>query len=63
MFFSRRRRGEPDRWLWLKTSILCLAAGVWLAGVITEREAVTGAALGLMVVGLVLVLLTRVRDE
>lgn len=62
MFLSRRRRGEPDRWLWLKTSILFLAAGIWVAGVITKREAVTGIALGLLVVGLVLVLLTRPRD-
>lgn len=54
-----RRRGGYNRYTPWRVGLIFLAAGVWLAGVLTGRGLLTGAAIGLLLVGLLLGLLGR----
>lgn len=51
---SRRRRSGPDPFLAWKVGIFVLAAGMWIAGVIAGQAWLTGAALAVLLVGLLL---------
>ncbi len=50
----RERRTTPDRFLFWKVAIFFLTAGIWLAGVIAGRSWLTGAALVLLLFGVLL---------
>lgn len=62
MIFFRRDVG-PDRFTGLRVSLLFLAAGLWLAGVITETAWVTGLAILILVGALLLRIAGRLRDD
>jgi hypothetical protein len=53
MMFNRRD-GGAHRHTWLRVSIFFLAAGLWLAGVITGNTWLTGAAIGILAIGVLL---------
>lgn len=57
--FIRRDGGGRDRFTALRIALIFLAAGVWLGGVITGREIITGAAILILVVALVLQMVGR----
>ena len=60
---SPRRGGGSHRFLPLRIAIFFLAAGIWLAGVLTGRDEVTGIALGILVLGWILTLVARRSAE
>ncbi len=60
---KRTRRSTPDPFLFWKVAIFFLAAGVWVAGVITGRPWITGAAIVLLLAGLALRYAGREREE
>lgn len=53
MFLRRDGRGT-DRYAPVRIGLIFLAAGVWMAGVITGREWITGAAILILLVALAL---------
>lgn len=57
--FVRRGGGGRDRFTALRIALIFLAAGVWLGGVMTGRGSVTGAAIAILLVALVLQILGR----
>lgn len=57
----RSRGGEPDRFLGWKLGIFFFAAGVWVAGAATGSRTVTGAAIVILLGGLVLRVITSRR--
>lgn len=61
MFLRRDRRG-PGRYIRLRVGLLFAAAGTWLAGVLSGRASVTGAAILLLVVALLIGVVERRRE-
>jgi hypothetical protein len=61
MFPSRHRRGA-DRYTPVRIALIFLAAGVWLAGVITGSLWITGAAIVILLVALALQIAGRHRS-
>ncbi len=59
----RTRSRNPDPFLDWKVAIFFLAAGIWLAGVISNRIWMSGAAILLLLVGILLRFLSRRRNE
>jgi hypothetical protein len=59
VFARRDRRPDPPWVLALRVGLFFLAAGVWLAGVIIDDGRFTGAAITLLLLGLLLGLLPR----
>lgn len=57
--FLRRRGDGPDRFLAVRIALIFLAAGVWVGGVVTGRDAITGVAIGILLVALVLQIVGR----
>lgn len=57
--FIRRRGGDPDRYARIRIGLIFLAAGVWLGGLITGRESITGLAILILVAALVLQVIAR----
>lgn len=55
------RGGGYNRFTLWRVGLIFLAAGVWFAGVLTGRELLTGSAIGLLLLGLLLGILGR-RD-
>lgn len=62
MFF-RRGSGGYNRFTPHRVAILFLAAGIWLAGVIADRAVLTGAAIVILALGLLLGFLGREKEE
>lgn len=60
---KRTRRSSPDRFLIWKVAIFFLAAGVWLAGVISGRGWLSGAAIVILLLAIVLRFLPQGGDE
>jgi fatty acid desaturase len=60
---KRTRRSSPDGYLLWKVAIFFLAAGVWLAGVISGRAWLSGAAIVVLLLALVLRFLPHDGDE
>ncbi|CAN5537731.1 hypothetical protein BH24GEM3_BH24GEM3_07800 [soil metagenome] len=60
---KRTRRSSPDGYLLWKVAIFFLAAGVWLAGVISGRAWLSGAAIAILLLALVLRFLPQGGDE
>lgn len=58
MFLRRDGRG-PDRYGWIRIGLIFLAAGVWIGGVITGRELITGVAIVIILAALVLQVMDR----
>jgi low temperature requirement protein LtrA len=50
----RSRSRSKDRFTVAKTAIFFLAGGIWLAGVLANDLRITGAAIVILVIGLVL---------
>jgi hypothetical protein len=62
MFYRRdREQGNGPYLLW-KLSLFFLAAGVWIAGVLTGRPWATGTALVLLIVAILLRFLPQRGD-
>lgn len=59
---NRKRRKSSDPYLSGKVGLFFLAAGVWLAGVIADLPWLTGAAILLLGLALVLRLLSSDRE-
>jgi low temperature requirement protein LtrA len=59
----RRRPASPDPFVAVKTAIFFLAAGVWLAGVLLDDLRITGAAIVVLAVGVLLRLFPRADSE
>lgn len=57
--FIRRGGDEPDRFARIRIGLIFLAAGVWLGGLITGREAITGIAILILIVALALQVIGR----
>ena len=60
--FHRRGSGY-NRFTVARVAIIFLAAGVWLGGAMTGRSLLTGAAIALLVVALLLGLAGRARSR
>lgn len=60
---KRTRSSSPDRYLVWKVAIFFLAAGMWLAGVISGRSWLSGAAIVVLLVAIVLRFLPQGADE
>ncbi|HEV2132128.1 MAG TPA: hypothetical protein VGR27_13530 [Longimicrobiaceae bacterium] len=60
---KRTRRSSPDRHLVWKVAIFFLAAGIWLAGVISGRAWLSGAAIAVLLLALVLRFLPQGAEE
>lgn len=62
MRFVRGDRRRPfNRYTAVRLGVLLLAAGIWVGGVLTDRPAVTGAAIALLLIGLGIGILERMR--
>lgn len=59
--FLRRDGRDPDRYSWIRIGLIFLAAGVWIGGVITGRQLITGLAIVIVLAALVLQIIGR-RD-
>jgi low temperature requirement protein LtrA len=59
MFFARRDRSPNVKYLTARVALFFVAAGVWLAGVVTEQPVYTGAAIVILVVAMLLGLYAR----
>lgn len=62
MFVRRGGRGST-RFLAARVGLLFLAAGVWIAGVVTGRFLVTGTAIAILLLALVLGLSARGKKD
>jgi len=60
---DRRRREEPDRFLDWKVRIFFAGALLLMAGVFLGRDVLVLAAAGVLAVGAVIVLITRLRER
>lgn len=58
MFVRRDRRG-PHRFVMWQVGLFFLAAGVWVAGLVSGRSGITGLAIGILLVALVLGMVGR----
>jgi hypothetical protein len=62
MIFIRRVDGPgPDRFSWVRVGLFFLAAGTWVAGVVTERAVVTAVAIAILLVAILLRVAARAR--
>lgn len=52
MFYPRRRRDEPKSLTYAKVAAFFLAAGLWIGGVATGSDRITGVALAILVIAL-----------
>lgn len=59
----RTRRPIPDLYLYWKVTLFFLAAGIWLAGVISGSAWLTGAAIALLATAVLLRFLPGRRDD
>ena len=59
MIFIRRDRPASARMIGLRVGLFFLAAGLWLAGVVVENDAITGVAILVALIALGLGLLGR----
>lgn len=55
-----RGRASP-RFLAWRIGLFCLAAGIWIAGLVSGRDEITAVATGLLLVSVVLGLVARRR--
>lgn len=58
----RRDRRGPDRYLNVRLALFFLASGTWLAGVLSGREWLTGMAIGVLALAILLGWLGRGRE-
>jgi hypothetical protein len=61
IFIRRDDDRGPDRFSWVRVGLFFLAAGTWLAGVLTERAAVTAAAIVILLIAILLRIAARAR--
>jgi len=62
--FVRPGRGDGGaRFVAARIAMFCAASGVWIAGVLTERREVTGAAIAILIVAVLLGLPGRRRER
>ena len=59
MIFVRRDRAGATRWIAARVGLFFLAAGIWVAGAMVGNEWVTGAAIAVAAVALLLGLIGR----
>ena len=60
---TRNGQTKPNRWLAWKVSLFFLAAGVWMLGAVTESGALTGAAIIILGVAIILRLFDRWTED
>jgi hypothetical protein len=60
---SRRRRADPDRFVYAKTAAFFLGAGFFFGGVATGRDWAVLVAVGVLLVGLALRFVDRGRGD
>jgi hypothetical protein len=63
MIFIRRDGRGPDRFTWVRGGLFFFAAGLWLAGALTDRPVVTGVAIGVLLLAMLLRLAGRAGGE
>ena len=59
MIFVRRDRAGATRWVATRVGLFFLAAGIWVAGAMVGNEWITGAAIAIAAVALLLGLIGR----
>lgn len=60
--FVRRDGTSTTRYLTVRIGLFFLGAGIWVAGVLGENRAWTGAAMGVILAALILGTIARKRD-
>lgn len=61
--FVRRDATPTTRFLTVRVGLFFLGAGIWLAGVMGENRAWTGAAVAVILAALILGIVARKREE
>ncbi|MDR0787434.1 MAG: hypothetical protein LBG44_06165 [Gemmatimonadota bacterium] len=60
---ARGSRNAPQRYLFARASLGFFGAGVWLAGMLAGNSTFTGAAIGILLVAVVLGWIARYQER